>query len=145
MIKCSAPGARLLVSEYPDERQVAVIVVVIQAIADHEDVGDDESAVIGLDGDDLAANLAEEYGGADGCGTPVLDMLDQGGEGLSGVEDVVEQQDVAAGDVGRERFIDDEGRGRGRLPPVAAGLHQSDPQGNADPADQVRQGDQAAG
>ena len=78
------------------------------------------------------------------AGAPVLEMLDQGAQGLPGVEDVVEQQDVAAGDVGCKRLVDDQRRRGRRRSPVAAGLHQRDPQGDPDLADQIGQGDQAS-
>ena len=63
---------------------------------------------------------------------------------MSGVEDVVQEQHVAAGDVGCEPLVDDQGRGGRRRSPIAAGLHQRDPQGDLDLADQIGQRDQAS-
>ena len=93
----------------------------------------------------LPADLAEQDGGPHAQGPAVGHAVDQGRQGVAGVEDVVEQEHVAARDVGGERLVDDQGAGGGRRPLVAAGLKQRDPQGELDLADQVGQQDQAAG
>ena len=79
-----------------------------------------------------AAALAEvlsEDGGPDAPGAPIAHVTDEGRQGLAGVEDVVQEQDVAAGDVGGERRVEGQVAGGGRGPLVAAGLQQRHAQG----------------
>src|SRR5260370_42303514 len=89
-----------LALEYADNRQVAIFVVIGQAIADDEGIRDDKPTVVGLNGHDLTADLAKQDGGADRCSAAVLEALDQGAERLPRIEDVVEKEHVAAGHIG---------------------------------------------
>ena len=72
-------------------------------------------------------------------------MVDQEAQRLAGVEDVVEQQDVAAAHVGHEFGADAQGAGRGRRAAVAGRLDEADAQGQIDAADEVGQEHEAAG
>jgi hypothetical protein len=123
---------------------VAILVIVVEAIAYDEGIRDDKPTVIGLDRHDLTTDLAKKDGCANRGGTSVLEVLGEGTQGLPRVEDIVEKQDIAAGNVGDEGFVDHQGRGSCRCAPVAAGLHQSDPQGNSNLADEIGQGDETS-
>ena len=72
-------------------------------------------------------------------------MVDQIGQRLAGVEDVVEQEDVAVAHVGHEFGADAQGAGRGGRAAVAGRLDEADAQRQVDAADEVGQEHQAAG
>ena len=78
-----------------------VIVVVIEAIADDESVGDREPAIIGLDPHFLTADFAEQDSGPDAQGPSLAHRADECREGVTGVEDIIKKEDVSARDVGR--------------------------------------------
>src|SRR5690242_18115195 len=59
------PDAVSLRRQHGDVRQVTVFVVVVQPVADHEAVGDLEADVVRLEGDLLAADLAQQHADAD--------------------------------------------------------------------------------
>jgi len=134
-----------LTTQDPDVRQVPVVVVVVEPVSDHELVGDREAAVVRLDRNFLATDLAEQDRRADAPRTPILHPLDERGEGVAGVEDVVEQEHVAPRDLGGERLVDHQRPGAGRGPLVAARLQERHAEGQLDPANQVGEEDQAAG
>src|SRR5882762_7363168 len=70
--------------------------VVIKAVADDEFVGDWEAGPVGLDGDFPLAALLQEDADFDVGSTEVTQALDEGGEGVARVEDVVHNEDVTA-------------------------------------------------
>ena len=97
----ASPGRVDRLGQDPDVGQVPVVVVEVEPVTDDELVGDGEAAVIGLERDHLAAELAQQHGRADAGRAAIFHPFHQGDDRSAGVQDVVEQQHVAAGDVGR--------------------------------------------
>ncbi len=69
--------------------------VVVEAVADDELVGDLEAGPVDLDGD-VGLFLLQEDADFDVGGAEFLEPRDDAGEGGAGVEDVVDDEDVAA-------------------------------------------------
>lgn len=88
--------------EDSDAGEVAVAFGEIEAVADDELVGDFEADEIGGEVDFAAAFFVEEDAGADAGGLQFFDDVDDDGEGFSGVEDVVDEEDVAVSEIERE-------------------------------------------
>jgi hypothetical protein len=124
---------------------VPILIIEVEAIADDEGIRDGETAVVGLDWHNLATDLSKQDGCPDGRGPPVLEMLGESTQGLARVEDIVEKENVAPGDIRGKRFVEHQGCRRRRLAPVATGLYQCDPQGNSDLANQISESDQTSG
>ena len=66
-------------------------------------------------------------------------------QGVAGVVDVVDQEDVPVGNVGHQRGVDEKLSARGRRTAVATGLDHTDTQRQFELADQVGQEDKTAG
>src|SRR5262252_2993964 len=62
--------------EYGNVGQVAKLVVVIEPVADYEDVGNGETAVIGLERHGLPALLAKQHGDAERSRLQLADVAD---------------------------------------------------------------------
>ncbi len=78
-------------------------------------------------------------------GPQLVDLRDQVPEGVAGVEDVVDQQHVAAAHAEREQIrVDTSGPRQIALAAIASGLHQFDPQRAVQQPDQVGQQHDAA-
>src|SRR5262249_21125942 len=90
-----------LVRQHADVGQVAVFVVVIKAIADHEGVGNLKTAIIRLHRHLLPAKLSQEHAHPQRRRLQTVEVLDQVAERLPGVEDVIQQQDMPAAHVRR--------------------------------------------
>ena len=73
-----------------------IAAVVIEAVADDEFVGDLEADPVGPDGDFWRRLLLQQDADFHVGGAEFLQALDDGGEGAAGVEDVVDDDDVAA-------------------------------------------------
>src|SRR3954447_25914584 len=69
------PGTLSLRGQHGDVRQMAVFVVVVQAVADHEPVGDLEADVVRLEGDLLPPDLPQQDADADAGGAALLQLL----------------------------------------------------------------------
>lgn len=82
-----------------DVGEVAVVAVEVQAVADDEFVGDFEADVIGLGGGGFGKFFLKEDAGFDGGGRLGFEEAGDGVEGLAGVEDVIDEEDVFIGDV----------------------------------------------
>ena len=128
-----------------DEGELAELVVVVEAVADNEDVRDAEAVVVGLEGDALGSVFPEENGRFDAAGTEGLDLGHQSLESAAGVEDVVEEQNVVVGDFGEPGVVDAQLAGLSGFTTIAGGLEEADSQGLIDAADQVSEQDDAAG
>ena len=85
--------------EDADAREVAVAFGEIEAVADGEFVGDFEADEIGLELDLAASAFVEEHACVEAGGVELLQHVGDGGEGFPGVENVVDEQHVAVGDV----------------------------------------------
>lgn len=81
--------------EDADVGEVSVVAVVVEAVAHDEFIGDFEAGVVGLDGDASAGGLGEQDAGSDAGGLLFGDGIADELDGLSGVEDVVEDDDMA--------------------------------------------------
>jgi len=80
----------------PNLFQTAILTFVIKAIADDEFIGDPEAGPVGLDRNFVTAALFEEDADFHVGGAKHLQARGEGGEGAAGVEDVVDDEDVAA-------------------------------------------------
>jgi len=126
-------------------RKVAVFVVEIKPITDHKGVGYIKAAVIRLESDPLPALLAQQHDHSNrGC-PQLVQMGHQVMERLPGVQNVVEEQDVAPAHIGDKLRLDMQNTRRGGRAPVAGRLNQADPQRNIELPNQVGEEDQAAG
>ena len=79
--------------------EFAVEVVVVETVADNEVVVDGETGVVGLELDGAVDLFVEQDAGADRMGSALEQELLGEGEGVAGVEDVVDHQHVGAGEV----------------------------------------------
>src|SRR5262249_53405732 len=134
-----------ILSEDGEVRQVAIFVVVVQSVTDDKSIRDVETEVVGLQGNGLPTELAEQHHDTDRKWAEVTQVADQMGERLAGSEDIVQQQDVTAMDVGNEVGADAQLAGRGGGPSIARRLEEADAQRQVEAADEVGEEDQAAG
>ena len=81
---------------------MAIIVVVVEAIADDEGVRDLEAEVIGCRLDFAAAQFPEQYDRADAGRSVNAEFSEQSRKSPSCVEDVIDQQHVASFNVGQQ-------------------------------------------
>ncbi len=96
--------------EGADEGEIAVAAFVIEAVAYDEFITYFEADVICGDVFGAGAALAEEDADFDAGGVAFLEeAFFDGGEGASGVEDVVEKEDVAAFDFGELIAVENDG------------------------------------
>src|SRR5437588_13103893 len=91
-----ASGLRLFGWQHGHMRQLAVFIIEVEAIADHEHIGDVEAAVIGLQGNLLPSAFAQEDTDAQGGHAQAPQMLNEVAEGLPGIENIVKQKNVLA-------------------------------------------------
>ena len=88
--------------ENADAGEIAVAFGEIEAVANDEAIGDLEAHEVGLELDFTPADFVEEYAGADAGGVLLFDEIDDDGEGFAGIQNVIDQQHVAVGDIERE-------------------------------------------
>jgi excinuclease ABC subunit B len=98
------PLRRVLVLglEHPDARQVAVAFREIEPVAHDEGVGNGEADEVGLERHLAPPALVEQHAHLDAGGILLADQVHDERQGLAGVEDVVDQEDVAVGKIERE-------------------------------------------
>ena len=84
--------------EHADVGQVAVLLGVVETVADHEPVLDREADVVHLHVDLAAARFAQQAGGAQRAGTAGQQDFLQVMQGQAGVDDVFDDDHVAAFD-----------------------------------------------
>ena len=82
----------------------------VETVTDDELVGDIEDDVVGLDRDFAATGFAEEDGGANGVWMMERELGDDFDERVAGIEDVVDDQDVATLQIGKELIVDHQAR-----------------------------------
>ena len=125
--------------------QIAVHVAVVQPVADDEGVGDVEADEVRLHGHLAAVRLPQQDRRADARRAQVVDLRQQLPKRVARVENVVDQQHVAAANVGRQQIEVDHQRAGPRAPvAIAAGLHQIHAQRHVQPPDQVGEKHDAA-
>src|SRR5205085_1331627 len=97
--------------------QVPVPFVVVQAVADHEHGGDLEARVADVQRDALRFDLVQQCADLQALRPPRAQVLQQVVQREARVHDVLDQQDVAAGDLVVEVLQDpDHARGLGGRP-----------------------------
>jgi hypothetical protein len=109
---------------------------VIKSVTDDEGIGDSEACVVGLDGVGMWDAFFEEDAGAEGFGFEATELVEDGVEGLAGIEDIVDEEDVAVVDIGGEVFGEVEWAGLG-LVAVAGGADEVEGEGEVEVADEV--------
>ena len=91
-----------LIGEHTDERQIAIPLVVVQAIADHEFVGSVEADVVGFDAPLAGNTLSQENADLEAQRTALRSQsLTNGLQCHPAVEDVVQNQNMATTNVGK--------------------------------------------
>ena len=80
---------------------MAVFVVEVQSIADHEGVGDVEADIVRREGNLLAGDLVQEDRDADAGRPALLQFRDHLRQRPAGVEDVIDEEHILAGEVGQ--------------------------------------------
>ena len=93
------------------EAQVPVSLPVVEAVADHELVGDLEADVVHRDVDEPARRLVEQRADPERGRVLAAQVPDEVVEGEAGVDDVLDQQDVLVGDA-RGQVLDDPDQAR---------------------------------
>src|ERR1700681_4613232 len=86
--------------EHTDVREVAVALGVIQAVADHEFVGDGEANVIGADFREAARWFIEQHGHAQTSGLPLIENAQQILERHARVQNIFDDDDRFPFDAG---------------------------------------------
>src|SRR3990170_3083177 len=112
-MRASAPGRARgdstrvhLGPEHPDEREVAVALPVVEAVSDDEAVRDGEAEVIDRDLHQPAGRLVEERADAQRGGVLPVQVADEVVEREPGVDDVLDDEDVATLNGAREVLED---------------------------------------
>ena len=82
-----------------DVGEIAVVICVIEAVADDEFVRDLEAAHIGLVALGMARRLVQERDRRNGCGVPCAEELTQVLHGEARIDDVLDDDDMAARNV----------------------------------------------
>lgn len=142
-LKRSMWGLRWWSSEDSNEREVAVLFGVIKSVTDDEGIGDSEAGVVGLDAVFAVYAFLEEDAGAEGFGFEATKLVEDGVEGLAGIQDIVDEEDVAVMDIGGEVFGEVEWSGLG-LVAVAGGAYEVEGEGEVEVADEVGSEDDGA-
>src|SRR5512145_1298952 len=125
--------SRQLVPENADERQVAVPLREVQAVPDHEPVGDLEPDVAAVDVDLAALRLRQERADLERGRLPGLEVAEQVGERQARVDDVLDDEDVPALDGDVEVLEDANDAGGVDARPVARDGHEVHLAGDLDP------------
>lgn len=101
---CTCLRGRLVLLQihHPDERQVAIVLVEVEAVAKDKFVGDGEAAI--MDGDDglAALGLVEQGADFETLRLARLEQFQHRGDGVAAVYDIFHEQDVLVVDVGQQ-------------------------------------------
>eukprot|EP00327_Prymnesium_parvum_P010962 CAMPEP_0184379116 /NCGR_PEP_ID=MMETSP0007-20130409/3566_1 /TAXON_ID=97485 /ORGANISM="Prymnesium parvum, Strain Texoma1" /LENGTH=138 /DNA_ID=CAMNT_0026723615 /DNA_START=309 /DNA_END=725 /DNA_ORIENTATION=+ len=81
-------------SHHADMRHVPKDLIVVEAIANHELIGNTEAHVVGDESFALRRALGEQRGDFDGLGAEGLEVRDQAEHRAAGVDDVLAEQQV---------------------------------------------------
>src|SRR5438309_3201654 len=120
-------------AEHAHEAEVAVVLGVVEAVADDELVGDREPDVVDRDVDEAPGGLVEQGADPERLRVLAAQVADQVIERQAGIDDVFHDQDVLAFDRRGEVLQDpDQARGLRGAPTVRAHLHEVDPDGHRD-------------
>jgi hypothetical protein len=92
--------------EDADVGEVAIAFVVVEAVADHEFVGNDEAEVIGANVGDAAFDLVEKDSNAEMFGLALFEETKEIFEGEPGVENIFDDEDGTAFDADVEIFVE---------------------------------------
>lgn len=135
------PGLGL---EDSDAGQMAVFFGEIETVSDDELVGYIEADEIGLEIDGTAGLFIEENAGADrGRGT-FQHLAAHGAKGVTGIENIVDQKDMAIRHIQTNRIDDFRLVDRSGGIPVAQGADTVEAEGKTDAPDQVGGEDEGA-
>jgi hypothetical protein len=127
-------------------RQVPVPLPDVEAVADEELVGDGEAHVAHREIlDEAAIRAVEERDGGEGAGRAERECLAEVVQGEAGVDDVLDEQDVAVRDLGVQVLEEPDPRvaARVRVRSVARKLEEVDRVGDRDRAREVGEEDEA--
>ena len=125
-------------------RQVAVLILEVQTVAHDELIGDLEGNMVWLDGNLLALLFAKKYGRMQGPWFTLLDLGEDAFERVPGVEDIIDQEDVAALDRGKQLCVYLEGTRLRCRTPVTPCLNQSDSKWHFKKTNQIGKEDHAS-
>jgi len=82
--------------QYAHEGQIAVIIIVVEAVAHHKRGGNGEAGIVRLERDLAARRLVEQRADLDGVRLALVEELHDHLERVAGVDDVLEDEHVAA-------------------------------------------------
>jgi hypothetical protein len=99
--------------EERDVRELTVTPRVVESVADHEMIGYGEAYPVRFEWGFAASWLVEQHAGMDGCGIARENFVLYARQGIAGIEDVVDEKDVAVLDLGSEVAQDARARLRG--------------------------------
>jgi hypothetical protein len=122
--------------EDSDEWEVAVFLCVIKSVTDDKGVGYAEAGVVDLDWVGAVDAFFQEDADSEAAGFVAAEFFEQSVEGLAGIEDIVDEEDVSVLDIGGEFFGELEMAGLG-LAAVAGGADEVEGEGEAERADEV--------
>jgi len=126
-----------------DVGQVAALFVVIQAVAHHEIIGDGEAQVIDGDVHLVPLGLVQQGAHLQAARLAVQQQLTHGADGVTRVDDVVDQDHVPAADVGLVVRVDAHEAARFGFV-IGGDRHEVHGDGALDVAHQVGEEDHAA-
>src|SRR4029453_10369422 len=122
--------------------QVAIGIVIVEAVTNNEHVGDFKADIVGPKGDLLLPFFQHEHSGADRPWAALVEQRNHFEQRVARVEDVIDDQHVAASDFGKHVEVDGERSALGTF--IAASLNHANAQRHVELADQVSQENDAA-
>lgn len=120
-----------------DGGEVAVTFGEIETVTDDETVGDLKPHEVGFELNFTPAFFVEEDAGAHAGGILFFDQIDDDRESFPGVEDVVDEEDVAASDIEREAVKEVRFAARPGVVAVAGDADAVEPDGIGDLTKQI--------
>jgi len=97
-------------------RELTVTSRIVESVADYEMIGYGEAYPVRFEWGFATSWLVEQHAGMDGCGIARENFVLYTRQGVAGIEDVVDEEDVAVLDLGSEVAQDTRARlGRSRI------------------------------
>ena len=131
--------------EDTDEGQSAVTLGIVQTVADNELVGNLTADIVGHEGDLAAAGLIQQSTGADGANTLEFEIAAQVGQGLTGVDDILDDENIGFLEILAVQIQDNiDIAGRGSSVNVRGDAHEINLDGGSDVLHQITHKDDRA-
>src|SRR5688572_6396620 len=125
-------------AEHSDERQVPILFAVVESVTDNEFVADVESDEVRLELGDARFLFAQQNAEANAQWPRVgAQFAADGVERATGIEDVIDNEDMAAVDIRRRDLIESDHAAAFRSATVTGDAHAFELQGERDAAQQI--------